>query len=168
VCRELAAPLGFALLGFTGQGLARDFAQAPPARFRVRQPHGRRPVAPRSIDRPQLGPFRTSGKPGGWRGQPFQGSCTTAILSVRARGHPGYGFTFGRAVHRCRPSDHPWATCSLSAGAAQAPPEVPSISRPDSLTRLFRNPLSRCPGSSISRKVLPAAGSFFRQHQSAM
>ena len=31
------------------------------------------------------------------------------------------------------------------------------------LIRPFRHSLSRCPGSSVSQKELPAAGSFFRQ-----
>ena len=48
------------------------------------------------------------------------------------------------------------------------PPKENGRCNPASLTRTFRNPLSRCPGSSISQKVRPAAGSFFRQHHSTI
>lgn len=57
----LAAPLGFALLGPSGDSLAGDFAPTPPTRF---PPTGRNPraAAPRSIARLPLGPVRRSGQ----------------------------------------------------------------------------------------------------------
>jgi hypothetical protein len=46
---------------------------------------------------------------------------------------------------------------------------LPCLPEPDpvSLTRCFRNPLARCPGSSLGRRELPFAGAFFRQSRPA-
>jgi hypothetical protein len=48
---------------------------------------------------------------------------------------------------------------------------LPTLMRFLSLSRLlraFQHPLSRCPGSSISQKALPVAGSLIRQHRPAI
>jgi len=62
--RSLAAPLGFALPGSSDGILARDFAQAPPTRFRGNGPCDPCPPAPRSIDRLPLAPAHTARQAG--------------------------------------------------------------------------------------------------------
>jgi len=94
---------------------------------------------------------------------------------------PARSQTFGRRAHRDMGS--PCIVPHITAGQPMllrepSPPyrsrrerlAVPSVRvrDSDSLTRIFRNPLSRCPGSSISRKVLPACGSFFCKRPSGI
>jgi len=55
VRRPLDAPLGFALLGYAGGNLARDFARTPPTRFAVPASQPTRP-APRSLADSRLAP----------------------------------------------------------------------------------------------------------------
>jgi hypothetical protein len=60
-----------------------------------RLPCGRRPAAPRSVDRSRLGRIRPTGKPAEGTQQPLQGSCTGTVLSVRVSARPGYWIHLG-------------------------------------------------------------------------
>jgi len=69
----------------SGPGFRQDSSHA----LSERESYDHRQAAPRSINRLQLGSFRPSGKPDGWRKQPLQGSCTKTDLSVREEKSPG-------------------------------------------------------------------------------
>jgi len=131
VCRQLAAPLGFTLLGPSSENLVRDFARAPPSHFTTGTLRPHLPV-PRSLD--QLSP----------------GSCRTRQAENRTNNPcrvlaPERSRAFKRAAVRAMssPRTAPCIAadiqCSLdgqprSTGVARETSEVPSITRPQRRT----------------------------------
>jgi hypothetical protein len=93
--------MGFALLGLSGESLARGFARTPPARFAetaLTSGTHRRPGV--SIDFRLAKPAtRQAGSEGPATLVGFLHQCAPG---VRANGCPGYEFASPRAVHYCR------------------------------------------------------------------
>jgi hypothetical protein len=101
--RPLDAPLGFALLGYLGKCLGRDFARPPLSRFasRARSP----PPAPQSLDQHSPRPNRPSGKPL-MLAQATPSGFWHRLRPRHSNGHhPGYVFTSHRVAHCCQPAD---------------------------------------------------------------
>jgi hypothetical protein len=116
--------MGFTLLGPSGRQPARAFARHPPARFRSAQPQGPGPPASRSFDR--LSPGSARQPKLGRAEQPLRGFRTGTIPNTRTLPDPGYGFTFRRVAHHCRPAVGLWVRLR-STGAAGHRTEVPNV-----------------------------------------
>jgi hypothetical protein len=146
------APLGFTLLGPTNTSLDRlspaFLSRAFPAllsacsrRLRVLEAHiwsaARRQAA---------------GKRTALIGFPHQ-----YVPNIRTVARPAYGFSSRRAAHCCRLTGD-LKTGQLLYRSCRGRLRCRSVS----LTRSFRKPLSRCPGSSVGQWALPVIGSFFQ------
>jgi hypothetical protein len=107
--QPLVAPMGFTLLRFSSE---RPYLGLhPSSSHALLQQPALRPAAPapRSFYRLSPGPTRPARQAGRRMGQPFEGSRTGTLPTVRALSCPGYGFTFQRAAHYCQPSADLWA-----------------------------------------------------------
>jgi hypothetical protein len=89
---------------------------------------------------------------------PLLGSHTFPFPSVRAANNPGYVFTSPGRHHYWWPH----RILGLSRLCRSRPDRTSVPGETASLIRPFRNSLSRCPGSSISWKVLPVTEFFSR------
>jgi hypothetical protein len=80
--RRLAAPMGLALLGYSGSDLARDFARTPPARF---APSAFRPPprAPRSFDQPSPDSARRPASRSDGQNSPFRVPAPARLRTLK-------------------------------------------------------------------------------------
>jgi hypothetical protein len=86
--QPLDAPLGFALLGFTGESLAQGFARAPPTRFATAATRTGSP-APRSVARLPPGPVRSARRAGETDRTTLPGFLHQHDPECSSRGPPG-------------------------------------------------------------------------------
>jgi len=96
--RSLEAPLGFALLGFPGESLGRDFARPPLTRFADpttnRRTHRRPRVSISLRSASSAAPHRSTGN---GQSDPSRVSAPAQSRDIRTSIRPGYGFTSRRA-----------------------------------------------------------------------
>jgi hypothetical protein len=169
--QPLDAPLGFTLLGSSYESRDQDFARSPLARFadptasrrtrwRLRVSLGFRWHSPkRCAETQRQGEATLLGFSHPSKSQAFERAALRAMCSPRAASSiaadPSALLRWVTSLYR---------SCLGSAKVPSIRAAVDSVSLP----RPFQHPLSRCPGSSISQKALPIAGSLIRQRRPAI
>jgi hypothetical protein len=132
--QPLAAPLGFALLGFTGKNLGRDFSRPPLTRFNE---HVRGRIRRRL--RVSIGSCLVQATR---RGKPPRLAQTTLVgfwhqsnPVIQLVCRPGYVFTLRCVAHCCRPPTLSGRLTTLPE--LTGPAEVPSLRHRSSLAQPF-------------------------------